>query len=100
MPAKADYAALPWVTYCDPELAQVGLTEAAAREAFGETIRTVGWSYAENDRAVAEQATSGAIKIVARKNGRVLGASIVGAGAGELIACGPSSSAPNSNFRP
>jgi len=85
LPAKADYAALPWVTYCDPELAQVGLTEKSAREQFGDDVAIVHWSFAENDRAIAEGEARGQIRVVARKNGRVLGASIVGLQAGELI---------------
>lgn len=85
IPAKTDYAALPWVTYCDPELGQVGLTEKSAREQFGDDVRIVHWSFAENDRAIAEGETCGQIRVVAKKNGRVLGASIVGPQAGELI---------------
>ena len=82
--AKADYRALPWVTYTDPELAHVGLTEEAAKEQYGD-VRTVSWSFDENDRAQAERRTEGLIKVVARGKGRVLGASIVGPHAGELI---------------
>lgn len=85
MPAKVDYKALPWVTYTDPELAQVGLTEAAAREKFGDTIKVVEWHFAENDRAVAERTTKGQIRVVTTAKGLILGASIVGAQAGELI---------------
>lgn len=85
MPAKVDYKALPWVTYCDPELAQVGLTESMAREQFADKIKTVTWSFHENDRAVAERATAGQIKVITDVKGRILGASIVGPQAGELI---------------
>ena len=85
LPAKTDYAALPWVTYTDPELAQVGLTEAAARRRHGDKIVVTSFSFADNDRAQAERATEGAIKIVARRDGSILGASILGAHAGELI---------------
>ena len=85
LPAKVDYRALPWVTYTDPELAQVGLTEAAARQQFGDRIRVVSWPFAENDRAHTERDTTGLTKIVTRRNGRILGASILGAGAGDLI---------------
>lgn len=84
LPAKADHSAVPWVTYTDPELAHVGLREDQARERHGD-IRILRWSYAENDRAQAERATDGMIKVVTAKNGRILGASIVGAQAGELI---------------
>ena len=84
LPAKVDYRALPWVTYTDPELAQVGLTEAAAR-AVEQDPRVLRWRFAENDRAQTERETQGLVKIVTRGNGRILGASILGAGAGDLI---------------
>jgi pyruvate/2-oxoglutarate dehydrogenase complex dihydrolipoamide dehydrogenase (E3) component len=84
MPAKADYAALPWVTYTDPELAHVGLTEASARAA-GHAPKILSWPFEENDRARAELRTEGMAKIVLGRNGKILGATIVGAHAGELI---------------
>jgi pyruvate/2-oxoglutarate dehydrogenase complex dihydrolipoamide dehydrogenase (E3) component len=84
LPARVDYRALPWVTYTDPELAQVGLTEATARRA-GEAVRVLRWSFTENDRAQTERDTEGLVKVVLHPNGRVLGASILGAGAGDLI---------------
>ena len=84
IPAKVDYRALPWVTYTDPELAQVGLTEAAAR-ASGPAPRVLRWPFAENDRAQTERETEGMVKVVTRGNGHILGASILGAGAGDLI---------------
>ena len=84
LPAKVDYRALPWVTYTDPELAQVGLTEAAA-SAAGENARVLRWPFAENDRAQTERDTEGLVKVVLGRNGRVLGASILGTGAGDLI---------------
>jgi pyruvate/2-oxoglutarate dehydrogenase complex dihydrolipoamide dehydrogenase (E3) component len=84
LPARVDYRALPWVTYTDPELAQLGLTEAAARAA-GEDVRVLQWPFSENDRAHTERDTEGRVKVVLRRNGRVLGASILGAGAGDLI---------------
>jgi pyruvate/2-oxoglutarate dehydrogenase complex dihydrolipoamide dehydrogenase (E3) component len=84
IPARVDYRALPWVTYTDPELAQVGATEAAARQAGG-SVRVLRWPFAENDRAQTERDTEGLVKIVTRRDGRILGASILGAGAGDLI---------------
>jgi pyruvate/2-oxoglutarate dehydrogenase complex dihydrolipoamide dehydrogenase (E3) component len=84
LPAKVDYSALPWVTYTDPELAHVGRTEADARAA-GETIEVLRMPFADNDRARAERATEGLIKVVLGSRGRILGASVVGAHAGELI---------------
>ncbi len=83
-PARADLRALPWVTYTDPELAQVGLTEAAARAA-GRDVRVLHSPFAQNDRAQTERATDGLVKAVVTPRGRILGASIVGPHAGELI---------------
>jgi pyruvate/2-oxoglutarate dehydrogenase complex dihydrolipoamide dehydrogenase (E3) component len=84
LPAKVDYRALPWVTYTDPELAQVGLTETAARAAVSD-IHVLRWPFVENDRAQTERDTEGHVKVVLGRNGRILGASILGAGAGDLI---------------
>ena len=84
LPAKADYRALPWCTYTEPELAQAGLTEGAAREK-GLEVRTAGAELAENDRGRAEGLEAGRIKLVVDKGGRVLGAGIAGPHAGELI---------------
>lgn len=83
IPARAERAALPWVTFTDPELAQLGLTEAAARERHGR-IEVHREDFAENDRAVAEGDTTGFVKVI-KARGRVVGATIVGAGAGEMI---------------
>lgn len=84
LPAKVDYRALPWVTYTSPELAHVGMTEARAR-AESDQIRVLRWSFDEIDRAQAERQTEGMIKVVASKRGRVLGASVVGRHAGDLL---------------
>lgn len=84
VPAKADHRTVPWVTYTDPELANVGLTEAQAREQH-DHVRTVRWPFSENDRAQAERRTDGLVKVVTGKGGRILGAGIVGPQAGELI---------------
>ena len=84
LPAKVETRAVPWVTYTDPELAQVGLPEAAARRAQG-AIRVLRWPFADNDRARAERNAEGLVKVIATPRGRVLGASILGAQAGELI---------------
>lgn len=84
LPSKVSYKALPWVTYTDPELAHVGMTEAEADEQ-GLTASVLHWSFEENDRAQAERRTDGKIKVVVGSWGKVLGATIVGAHAGELI---------------
>jgi pyruvate/2-oxoglutarate dehydrogenase complex dihydrolipoamide dehydrogenase (E3) component len=84
LPAKADHAAVPWVTYTDPELAHVGLSEAAAA-GRGLQATILRAPFAENDRARTERIGDGLVKAVVGRKGRVLGASIVGARAGELI---------------
>jgi pyruvate/2-oxoglutarate dehydrogenase complex dihydrolipoamide dehydrogenase (E3) component len=84
LPAKVDYRAVPWVTYTDPELAHVGLTEAQAR-AKDLAATAIKWPFSENDRAQAERSTDGFIKAVVGKGGRIVGATIVGRHAGELI---------------
>jgi pyruvate/2-oxoglutarate dehydrogenase complex dihydrolipoamide dehydrogenase (E3) component len=84
LPARVDYRALPWVTYTDPELAHVGLGEAAARAA-GHEPRILRWPFADNDRAHTERDTEGEMKIVAGQRGHILGATILGSAAGELI---------------
>ena len=84
LPAKVDYSAVPWVTYTDPELAHVGMSEADAITA-GNEIRVLRWQFEENDRAQAERRTEGMIKVITTTKGLILGASIVGLHAGELI---------------
>ncbi|MCW1950697.1 MAG: FAD-dependent oxidoreductase [Octadecabacter sp.] len=84
LPSKQRVDHIPWATYTDPELAQVGLTEAQAKEKFGERLEVVRFPYHENDRAIAEGKTTGLIKVMIVK-GKPVGASIAGAMAGELI---------------
>ncbi len=85
LPAKADKAVVPWVTYTDPEIAHVGLTEAEARKSHGDAIKVLKWSFEENDRARAELETEGLVKVVVGSGGRILGATIAGPHAGELL---------------
>ncbi len=84
LPSKAKQDHLPWATYTDPELAQVGLTEAQARKKHGAAVEVARFELHENDRAIAEAKTTGFIKVMVVK-GRPVGASIVGASAGDLI---------------
>ncbi len=84
MSSKMKTSHIPWATYTSPELAQVGLTEAQAREKFGKALEVVRFPYAENDRARAQLQTQGLVKVMVVK-GRPIGASIVGEQAGELI---------------
>ena len=82
--AKASKRAAPWVTYTDPELAHVGLTEQDAK-AKNLTPTVLKSSFAANDRARAERRDEGFIKVLVGQRGRILGVSIVGRHAGELI---------------
>ncbi len=84
LPARIDYAALPRVTYTDPELAQVGMTEAEARAA-GHRCRVLRWPLADNDRAAAEARHRRAGQAGRRAASRVLGAGILAPNAGEMI---------------
>ncbi len=84
MPANTNDALVPWVTYTEPELAHVGQTEAQALAARHK-INVLRWPFHENDRAQAERVTEGHVKVVTAKNGKILGATIAGEHAGELI---------------
>jgi pyruvate/2-oxoglutarate dehydrogenase complex dihydrolipoamide dehydrogenase (E3) component len=81
---RVDYAALPRVTYCDPELAQIGLTEAEAREQGHADLTIQCAALAENDRAVAEGRPEGLVKLVIGRNGKLLGAGVLAPRAGEM----------------
>ena len=85
LPAKASMRAMPRATYTQPELAQVGLTEAEARAAHGNGLTVVRAEFHHNDRAIAEAKDKGLIKVMIVK-GRPVGASIAGPQAGELVA--------------
>lgn len=84
MTAPVDYRAVPLVVYTHPELASVGLTEAQAREA-GKDVEVIEEGFAGIARAMIRGATQGSVRLVVEKNGPLVGASIVGAEAGELI---------------
>lgn len=84
LPAKARTDHIPWATYTEPELAQVGLTEAEARKKHGAALEVVGADMHHNDRAIAEAKATGKIKVMVHR-GRPVGATIVGPQAGELI---------------
>jgi len=84
LPSKANTAHIPWATYTDPELAQVGLTEAEARAQHGTRLEIARFDFHHNDRAITERKTTGFIKVMVVK-GHPVGVSIVGHQAGELI---------------
>lgn len=86
MPAKTRDDRMPRVTYTDPELAHIGLTEAAAKQRYGRKLKTVSLPFADNDRARADRATDGCLKVMAGPGGKILGVSILGHQAGELLA--------------
>jgi pyruvate/2-oxoglutarate dehydrogenase complex dihydrolipoamide dehydrogenase (E3) component len=82
---NVDYSAIPWVTYTDPELAHVGLTEREARERFGPDVRVFTKRFDDVDRAIADGETRGMVKLVTRRNGALLGGHVLGVGAGKMI---------------
>ena len=85
LPSKARTDHIPWVTYTDPELAQIGPTEAEAIKMHGKgAITTVRFDYSGNDRAIAAGKTDGFIKVMVFAN-KPIGATIVGESAGDLI---------------
>ena len=80
-----NYAVVPWTTFCDPEVARCGLTEAEAREKYGD-VDVFTLDQGDVDRAVAEGETHGFSKVIAsRWTGKILGVHLVGANAGEVI---------------
>ncbi len=83
LPARVSRV-MPRVVYTAPELAQVGLTEAQARDA-GSLAHVLRWSLADNDRAQAERRAEGLVKLVVGRRGRILGAGIAAPHAGEMI---------------
>ena len=85
LPVDADTLAVPRVTYCDPELAAIGLSEAEARKAHGHDVRVETFPFDENDRAVAEGDVRGFGKLVTTRKGKVLGVTLVGRHAGDHI---------------
>ncbi|MDE0015981.1 MAG: mercuric reductase [Candidatus Poribacteria bacterium] len=80
-----NYAVVPWTTFCDPEVARCGLTEAEAREKYGD-VDVFTLDQNDVDRAVAEGETQGFSKVIAsRWTGKILGVHLVGANAGEVV---------------
>ncbi len=83
--SKADYAVVPWVTYTEPELAHVGLTEHEARERHGDDIRLWRRGFDDVDRAITDGRTEGSVKLITTPKGKILGGHILGHGAGNMI---------------
>ncbi len=84
LPSKAKTSHIPWATYTAPEMAQVGLTEAQAKDTHGDRLEVARFDFSGNDRALATQQAKGLIKVMVVK-GRPVGVSIVGPQAGEMI---------------
>jgi pyruvate/2-oxoglutarate dehydrogenase complex dihydrolipoamide dehydrogenase (E3) component/uncharacterized membrane protein YdjX (TVP38/TMEM64 family) len=83
---RVSYRAMPAVTFCDPEVARVGLNEREARER-GVEVEVTRYALSELDRAIAEDETGGFVKVLTVPGrDRLLGATIVGPGAGEMLA--------------
>ncbi len=84
MKRKANYRVVPWVTYTDPELGRVGLTEDEARQKY-RNIKVYKYDVKDLDRAVIEGEDRGIIKIVCTKKGKILGAHVLAPQGGELL---------------
>ena len=83
---RIGYGAVPWVTFTDPEVARVGLTEAEARERHGDGVVVVVQDYAHNDRAITAAESYGFAKLVGDPKGRLVGATVAAPHGGESIA--------------
>ena len=86
-PRPIDYDGVPRVTYSEPEVASVGLSEAAAREKYGDAVTTVKYDLGGNGKSQILK-TAGVVKLVAVKDGPVVGVHIIGSRVGELLAEG------------
>lgn len=84
LPRKADYTLLPWCTYCDPELASIGMNERAATSA-GIRYSVYTEAFHNNDRSLTEGTAGGKIKMILNEKQTPIGVQIVGPHAGELI---------------
>jgi pyruvate/2-oxoglutarate dehydrogenase complex dihydrolipoamide dehydrogenase (E3) component len=84
MNRKADYSVVPWVTYTDPELGRVGLTEDEARQKY-RTVKVYRYDVKDLDRAIIEGEDRGIVKIVCTKKGKILGAHVLAPQGGELL---------------
>jgi pyruvate/2-oxoglutarate dehydrogenase complex dihydrolipoamide dehydrogenase (E3) component len=82
---RADSLPMPAAVYCEPEVAQVGLTLAQAQALHGAKAKAVAWRFEENDRAQAERSAEGLVKLVIGPGGAILGGAGAGEGAGDMI---------------
>ncbi|WP_155889372.1 dihydrolipoyl dehydrogenase family protein [Cucumibacter marinus] len=86
LPIRRNPVIIPRATYTDPEIAWVGLDEAAARRKYNNRFKVLRWDYGDNDRAAAERRTDGLLKVLTDRGGTIIGAGAVGPLAGEMIA--------------
>jgi dihydrolipoamide dehydrogenase len=84
LPAKVDYRVVPWVTFTDPEVARVGMTEEAAKREHN-NVAVYSFPFEDNDRANTEEARDGFAKIICNKKGKILGAHVIGPHSGEYL---------------
>jgi pyruvate/2-oxoglutarate dehydrogenase complex dihydrolipoamide dehydrogenase (E3) component len=82
---KVNYENTPWVTYTDPEVYHLGLTEQEAKDKYGDTIKTFKVSMADVDRFIADRNKVGLLKVITKKNGHILGAHAVGKNASDWM---------------
>lgn len=82
---KVDYSKMPWITFTDPEVFHVGMTEAEARERHGDDVEVFEAKLSEVDRFVADRQETGFVKIITRKNGKIIGGHAVGMTAGDWM---------------
>ncbi|KZL20197.1 Mercuric reductase [Pseudovibrio axinellae] len=85
MPINQNSIVMPAVTYTEPEIGQIGLSEEQAREQLGDKLKVLTADYSGNDRALTEGKGQGQVKLLSNPKGQLIGASIVGPGAGEQI---------------
>jgi pyruvate/2-oxoglutarate dehydrogenase complex dihydrolipoamide dehydrogenase (E3) component len=82
---KVDYRVVPWCTYTEPEVARVGMTEAEARETWGDAAGVFRYAHDSLDRALCDGEPDGLTKVVLDPKGRIVGAHVVAPRAGETI---------------
>jgi len=83
--SEVDYSVVPWTIYTDPALASVGLTEAEARERHGDAVRAYRYDVSDLDRAIADRAARGTVKLIVGRRGKLLGGHVLAAQAGTMI---------------
>jgi pyruvate/2-oxoglutarate dehydrogenase complex dihydrolipoamide dehydrogenase (E3) component len=83
---RVEYAAVPWATFTDPEVGRVGLTEAQARERWGDRATVASFDYEHSDRAITAGQARGFAKLIGDPRGRLVGATVAAPSGGETIA--------------